>query len=232
MSMSTWQNRVSRWNVYSPPLSLPCPKKLLPQWSNLDASGSQSTDDLKGSSINKVLRMWLSNYCLFGTFVTKMSNKYRDILQITDPNVIHAKFDAVPQERALQATAEENMALDQLGTSQGSIAEANSEAIDLSTFKAKANIRSALTLVDEAKVALDELGHAAKSMRRHLRRTTKALKSARDHTQTAFLANAGVKYSSIATVDIGARAVQSGLRTLRAQALRMGTCAQGHQTEL
>ena len=44
------------------------------------------------------------------------------------------------------------------------IAEANSEVIDLSTFKVKANIRSALSLVEEAKAALDdmELGHTVK----------------------------------------------------------------------
>ena len=33
-------------------------------------------------------------------------------------------------------------------------------------------------------------------------------------------------------VDIGARAVHGGLRTLRAQALRVGTCAQGHQADV
>ena len=39
------------------------------------------------------------------------------------------------------------------------------------------------------------------------------------------MANAGVKYASVATVDVGSWAVHSGLRTLRAQALRVGTCA-------
>ena len=47
-------------------------------------------DNLKGSSINKVLHMWPSHYCQFGTFATKMSNKDRDTLQIMDPKVIQA----------------------------------------------------------------------------------------------------------------------------------------------
>ena len=33
----------------------------------------EHTDDLKGSSVNKVLRMWPSHYKQFDTFVTKMS---------------------------------------------------------------------------------------------------------------------------------------------------------------
>ena len=32
-------------------------------------------DDLRGSSANKVLRMWLSHFRQFGTYVTKMSDK-------------------------------------------------------------------------------------------------------------------------------------------------------------
>ena len=74
-----------------------------------------------------------------------------DTLQIADPKVIQDKIDAVPREKTLQATAEEKVALGQLCIRQGSIAEANSEAIDLSTFKSKADIQSALILVEEAK---------------------------------------------------------------------------------
>ena len=33
-------------------------------------------------------------------------------------------------------------------------------------------------------------------------------------------------------MDVRARAVHSGLRTLTVQALRVGTCAQGHQAEV
>ena len=50
------------------------------------------------------------------------------------------------------------MTLGQLSIRQGSIAQVNSEATD---FKAKADIRSALTLVDKSNADLDdlELGH-------------------------------------------------------------------------
>ena len=144
-----------------------------------------------------------------------MSDKDRDTLLIAGSKVVQSKIDAGSSEKALQATADDKVALGQLSIRQSLIAETNSEAIDLSTFKAKADIRSALTLVEEAKAALDdlELGHAAKRLYRCLHRTTKALKSAWDHTQTASLDNAGTWYASIATVDVGARAVHSGLRT-------------------
>ena len=68
--------------------------------------------------------------------------------------------------------------------------------------------------------ALDDLklGHVAKKLNRHLRRATRSLNSAWHHTQTVSLANASVKYASIAMVDIGARSVHSGLQTLLAQA--------------
>ena len=69
------------------------------------------TDDLKGSSINKVVRMWLSHHCQFGTFITKMSDKDRDMVQIAYPKVIQGKIDAVPWEKALQAAADEKVAL-------------------------------------------------------------------------------------------------------------------------
>ena len=45
------------------------------------------------------------------------------------------------------------------------------------------------------------------------------------------LANAGIRYASIATADVGARVVHSGLRTLRAQALRVGTGARTQQAD-
>ena len=88
--------------------------------------------------------------------------------------------------------------------------------------------------MEEAKTTLDdlELGHSTKKLRRHLRTASKSLKSAWGHTQTASFANAGVKYASIAMVDVGVRAVHSGLHTPRTQALRRGTCAQGHQADV
>ena len=57
------------------------------------------------------------------------------------------------------------------------------------------------------------------------------LNSTWDHTQEAYLTNAGVSFASMAMVDVGARAVQSGLRSLRTQALRVGTCAQSLQAD-
>ena len=103
--------------------------------------------------------------------------------------------------------------------------EGNSEAIDLSTFKAKEDISTAFSLMEEAKTILDklELGQAAKTLHRHLRRASRSLNSTWDHTQVASLANAGVSYASMVMVDVGARAVQSGLYSLRAQALRVGS---------
>ena len=161
----------------------------------------------KGSSINKVLRMWPFHYQQFGSFVTKMSDTDRDALQIVDPKIVQAKIDSHPREKVLQAPAEEKVSYGQLGIRQGSILEANSKAIDLPTFKVNENISAALSLVEEAKVAVDklELGQAAKMLLRHLRRVTRSLKSACTHTQLASFVNAGVRYASMATVDVGAR---------------------------
>ena len=50
----------------------------------------------------------------------------RDVLLITDPKVVQAKIDAQPREKALS--------------------EANSETIDVATFKAKEDITSAPSL--------------------------------------------------------------------------------------
>ena len=47
----------------------------------------EQTDDLKKSA-NRVLHLWLSHYQQFGSFVTKMSDSYRDTLQIRDPKLI------------------------------------------------------------------------------------------------------------------------------------------------
>ena len=66
-----------------------------------------------------------------------MSDADTDTLQIADPKVVQAKIDSQPWEKALQAAAEEKVSYCQLWIRQGLISEANSEAIDLSTFKAK-----------------------------------------------------------------------------------------------
>ena len=89
------------------------------------------------------------------------------------------------RENALQATADEVVSLSQLGVRQGMIAEANSEAIDLSTFNMKADIKSALSPVEEAKAGLKdpELGHSIKKIRKCHHKASKTLKSAWEHTQ-------------------------------------------------
>ena len=93
--------------------------------------------DLKGSSINKVLRTWPSHFQRYASYVTKMSDGDRETLQIADSKLVQNKIDSQPQEKALQASAEEKVSFGQLGIRQGSVAEAASEAIDLATFKAK-----------------------------------------------------------------------------------------------
>ena len=60
-----------------------------------------------------------------------MSDKDRDVLQIADPKIIQGKIDAVPREKALQAIAEDMVALSQLSIRQGVIADGNSQAINL-----------------------------------------------------------------------------------------------------
>ena len=62
-------------------------------------------DDLKGFSVNKVLRMWLSHFQQFGPFITKMSDADRDVLQIADPKIVQAKIDSQLREKFLQAIA-------------------------------------------------------------------------------------------------------------------------------
>ena len=70
-----------------------------------------------------------------------------------------------------------------------------------------------------------ELGQVAKTLLRRLCRATKSLNLALDHTQLASFANAGVRYASMATVDVGVRTVQNRLCSLQAQALRVSICA-------
>ena len=187
-----------------------------------------------GSSVNKVLHLWPAHYKQFGKYVMKMSGKDRDTLQISGPKITWGKIDAVAKEKALQATGDEKVPLGQLSVRHGMNAEANSEAIDLSTFNAKADIKSALSLVEEPKATLKDPGldRPARKIRKCLHMASKTLKSSWEHTQVASLSNAGIKYASIATVDVGARAVHSGLCTFRVRALRVGTSAQGHQPDV
>ena len=130
-----------------------------------------------------------------------------------------------PREKALQAAAEK-VSYSHLGTWQGYISEANSEAVDLSTFKVTEDISTVLSLVEKATAVMNKLepGRASGTLHMCLRRATRFLNSTWDHTQVASFANAGISYASMATVDVGTRAVQSGLRSLWAQALRVRTC--------
>ena len=80
----------------------------------------------------------------------------RDTVQIAAPKIVQAKIDSQPREKALQAAAEEKVFYGQLGIRQWSILEANSEAIDPSTLKAKEDISAALSIVEEAKAAVDK----------------------------------------------------------------------------
>ena len=91
-----------------------------------------------------------------------MSDGDRETLQIADSKVVEGKIDARPREKALKASAEEKVTFGQLGICQGSVAEATSEAIDLSTFKVKEDITTALLLLEKAQAAVDRLesGHS------------------------------------------------------------------------
>ena len=93
--------------------------------------------DFKGSSITRVLRIWLAHFQQFGTFVTKMSDEDREVLLIADSKIVQSRIDANLREKALQASAEEKVSLGQLGIRQGAVLEATSEVIDVATFKAK-----------------------------------------------------------------------------------------------
>ena len=149
-----------------------------------------------------------------------------------NPKVVQGKIDSQPREKALQVAAEEKVAFGQLGIRQRAISGAASEAIDLATFKAKEGITTALSLLEEAKGAVDQLRSSSEVclISRRLRRASTALNSW-DHTQVASLATTGVYFAGMATVDVGARAVHSGLHSLRAQALRVGTSALPRQAE-
>ena len=53
--------------------------------------------NLKGSSVNRVLRLWPSHFQQFRSFVTKMSDEDRDVLLIADSKVVQARLDAQPR---------------------------------------------------------------------------------------------------------------------------------------
>ena len=55
--------------------------------------------DLKGLSINKVLRVWPAHFQQNRSYVTKMSDWDRETLQIVDSKVVQGKIDAQPRRR-------------------------------------------------------------------------------------------------------------------------------------
>ena len=139
--------------------------------------------------------------------VIRHKNEFRGQDEPTDrsPKVVQGKIDSQPREKALQAAAKEKVTFGQLCIRQGSISEATSEAIDLSAFKAKEDITTALSLLEEAKGAVDQLepSSEARLISRHLRRASRTLNSSWDHTQVASLTNTGVSFAGMATVDVG-----------------------------
>ena len=76
-----------------------------------------------------------------------------------------------------------------------------------------------------------EPDHEVRKLRKCLHRASRSLSSTWDQAQAGCLANTGIKYASIATVAVWARAFHSGLRTLWVQALRVGTCACTQQAD-
>ena len=76
-----------------------------------------------------------------------------------------------------------------------------------------------------------EPDHAVRKLHKRLRRVARSLSSVWDHAQAGSLANGDIRYPSITTVGVGARAVHSGLRILVAQALGLGTCMHPQQAD-
>ena len=123
---------------------------------NLLAAILEQTDDLKKSSPNRVLHLWPSHYQHFSSFVTKLNDHNRDMLQIRDPKIMQSLIDRVPCDKAHQARAEE-VSHGQLAMRTGVITEANSKAVDLAAFNTKVAIKDALSLVKESCHIADEL---------------------------------------------------------------------------
>ena len=110
------------------------------------------------------------------------------------------------------------------------IADANSPVVDLAAFNTKVAIKNAL--VEESYHIVDELhGRLAKRICKRLHRVRCSLHWAWEHSQLASFAHAGIQYASKAMVDVGARAVHGGLRSLRAQALQLGTSAKRERAD-
>ena len=125
-----------------------------------------------------------------------MSDEDRDVL-IMDSKVVQARIDAKLREKALQATAKE-VSLGQLGIRQGLVSEANSEAID-GLLQCKGGITSALSFVEEVRKIQDKFNHVEPE--HEVWKLCKCLRRASRSLSSVSLANAGIKYASMATVD-------------------------------
>ena len=110
--------------------------------------------------------------------------------------------------------------------------EANSAIIDLTTFNAKAAITSALQQLKNAKQALHMAETSTQGLARCLRKAKQSLEGAWADTQTVSFSNTSVKHAAIAVADVRARAVHAGLRTLRAQTLRVRTGAHSRSLDV
>ena len=125
------------------PLEVPATQNM----ANLLTAILQQMDDLKKSSVNKVLHLWPAHYHRFSSFVTKLNDHDRDTLQIRDPKIMQSMIDRVLRERAL-ATAEERVSHGQQAIRNGAIMEANFQSVDLAAFNTKEAIRDVLTLIE------------------------------------------------------------------------------------
>ena len=120
----------------------------------------------------------------------------------------------------------------QAAIKNGAVAGANSAVIDLTAFNAKAAITSAIQQVKNAEQALHMAETSTQGLAMCLRKARQSLEDRWADTQTVSFANTGVKHAAITMADVGARAVHAGLRTLRAQALRVRTVAHGHNLDV
>ena len=75
----------------------------------------------------------------------------------------------------------------------------------------------------DAKSAPHDSGYHAQGLTRSLHKDREYLEDGWQDTQTVSFANTSIKHATIAMADVGARSVHAGLRTLRVQALRIGT---------
>ena len=174
------------------------------------------------STANQVVRMLPAHYEQFGTFQTTMSEGDRAVLHITDVKAIQQKINSLPREKARYSTAEDKVLAGQTAIKNGTVMA----IINLAAFNAKAAITSVIQQVKNAE-QVHTVETSTQGLARCLHKARQSLEDGWADTQTVLFTNTGVKHAAIAMADVGARAVHAGLRTLRAQAQRVGTGAHG-----